>query len=127
MTLEASTIKVPTGLSNRLARCDDNGNLIVAGATFTPTAGSGIGTLTLANTDYTVLAANLTRKFLMIQNTSVSASVTLNLLGAIAYSSGLVGITIPAGGMIILDVAVPNTAIHAASATAGATLFIVEG
>lgn len=97
------------------------------GGAFTPTANSGAGSITTANTDQTILATNATRRFLLIQNTHATATIYI-YPGTAAWSgTALVGFILQPGQEQIFDVGVPNSAIHAASATAGATFFILEG
>jgi hypothetical protein len=94
---------------------------------FTPTANSGAGIITNANTDYTVLAANSSRKLISFTNTHASATIYINPLGSTSYNSGFIGIPVMPLSTYIFDIAVPNTAIHASSDTANVTFFIMEG
>lgn len=105
---------------------DLNATVTVAPA-FTPTGNTGAGSVTSANTDQTVLAANTTRRMSVFQNTHATATIYLNF-GAVAWTgSALTGLQVGPGQGVVFDIQVPNSALHAASATAGATFFILEG
>jgi len=103
------------------------GSSVELSSAFAPTANTGAGSVASANTDQVVLAANSNRRMAMFQNTHATATIYLNF-GAAAYSgAALVGAELAPGQGILLDIAVPNSALHAASSTTGATFFILEG
>jgi hypothetical protein len=71
MTQEASTIKVPTGLTKRQLRCDDEGRqemVIVSDDITTAT----LSNVAAAASSVTVLAANASRRRVIIHNDSPS-------------------------------------------------------
>lgn len=89
--------------------------------------------LTLAQTAASVttvsgllLAAKADRRFLMVQNNDVSATVYLNVAGAAATVNGL---KLLPGASVIFDVATPATAIYAISSvnTAANAVAVIEG
>ena len=116
------------GLNGRLQRIAQNITSLIGLSTpaFTPTVDSEAGVLPTANTDYTIIGANATREYLLIQNTHATATLYINPLGS-AYSGGPVGIKIIAGEGIVFDRKVPNTAIHASSEIDSCTIFVLEG
>lgn len=72
-----------------------------------------------------MLAANLARKLLLLQNGNAAAKVWVNLAGAAASSAD--GVLLAPGASLLLDVCCPTAAIFAISDTAGAALVVVEG
>lgn len=72
-----------------------------------------------------LVAANAARKFLMVQNLSVSQDVVLNLAGGAAVLAS--GVKLAPGASLLLDVATPSGAINAIASAAGAVVVVVEG
>ena len=123
--VSASALPLPSGAATDASLTNGNQKAQIVPA-FTPTANSLAGTCTAAATDYTALPANASRRFLMIFNTHVSASISVSLVGLTTATNAPL-IPLVAGAGLILDIAVPTTAVHVQSATAGATYSIVEG
>ena len=123
-----ATDTASSGLNGRLQRVSQNITSLIELSTpaFTPTVDSEAGVLPLANTDYTIIGANATRGYLLIQNTHATATLYINPLGS-AYVGGPVGIKILAGEGIAFDIKVPNTAVHASSEIDNCTIFVLEG
>lgn len=124
-----SAIKAITAKLSTAAK-ETGGNLDTITANtasaFAPTASSGAGAISNAAQDVVLLAANTGRKFIQFQNTSAGV-IYFNPVGVAYNGTSYVGFPIPAGGGVFYDIKVPNTAIHIASSTAGATYFLVEG
>lgn len=96
-------------------------------SSFAPTANTGAASIAAANTDYTLAPQNPIRRLLLLSNTHATATIYVNF-GAPAWDGfQLDGLPIAAGSGVFFDVAVPNSEIHVASATAGATYFCLEG
>lgn len=94
---------------------------------FTPTGSSGPGTISAANTDQVILAANANRKTIWIQNQHASA-VLYVYPGTAAWSgTALQGFTLQPSQVMVFDVATATSAFHAASATASCPYFVLEG
>lgn len=94
---------------------------------FSPTSNTGAASVAVANTDYPVAALNPIRRLLLLSNTHATATIYVNF-GAPAWDGfELAGLPIAAGAGVFFDVAVPNSDIHIASATDGATYFLLEG
>lgn len=83
------------------------------------------GTLTNANTDYTILASKYDRQILDIRNTDSTNSMYV-YFGAAAYSAALRGRLLKAGESITFATAVPYEEVHAASASNGVTYSVLE-
>ncbi len=114
-------------ISNAALSAQLSGLGIGSGSKFTPTASSGSGTVSGANTDKTALSPKADRVFLLIQNTSQSAWLTINY-GAPAYTGGaLVGFSVGPGDSLFFDSSVPVSDVHIASASSNATYYILEG
>lgn len=71
-----------------------------------------------------VVAANATRKFLLIQNNDAVNEVYVDLAGGVASVSGFI---IAAGGSYQWDTVVGNQAVNAIAALAPVTLTVLEG
>lgn len=94
---------------------------------FPVTTRSGAYTATALDTDYIPVAANSTRRFIEVQNTHASAVVYI-AFGAPAWTgTALAGFQLAPGASRKYDVAVPLNELHFASATAGATIYVMEG
>jgi hypothetical protein len=94
---------------------------------FTPTGNSGPGSITTANADQTILAANTSRRTVMVQNQHTSAILYV-YPGTAAWSgSALQGFQLQPGQALVFDVATATSAFHAASATSGCPYFVLEG
>lgn len=96
-------------------------------SSFAPTANTGAASVAVANTDYTIANQNPIRRLLLLSNTHATATIYVNF-GSPAWDGfELSGLPITAGAGVFFDVAVPNSEIHVASATDGATYFLLEG
>ena len=109
---------LPTG-SNTIGAVTVNPN------SCTPTGNTGTVTTTLAATDYTIAASNTSRKLFKFTNTS-TALIYVNLASAAYSSSVYYGDQVQPGQAIGYDSAIPTSAIHIASATAGSTAYLLE-
>lgn len=78
----------------------------------TPGAGYTDRSVALTGASDLLMAANANRKLLIVQNVDATHPLAINLTGAAAVLNGLGSMTIPAGGIIILDTVVPTAAIH---------------
>lgn len=125
LAISAAALPLPTGAAADATLTNGNQKAQIVPA-FTPTANSQAGTCTAAGTDYTALPANAARRFLMIVNTHASASLLVSLVGSTTATNAPLIPLVPGQGLV-LDIAVPNTAVHVQSATAGATYSTVEG
>ena len=94
---------------------------------FTPTASSGAKTIPAASTDYLVLPANPSRRYLEITNTDPLLSLTVNVIGPAYVSPNFIGITLAPGKSISYSSAVPNTPVHVATEQPGVNYFVIEG
>lgn len=118
------------GTTNKVSIGTDgvvSANLVRA---FTPTGNTVYGSISTANTDQVVLAANSNRHGLIISNTVNSPDqITCRMDGGAVYDAGnsdYAGITFQAGGTAIFDSSMSNTQITCASPTAGSRYMIVE-
>jgi hypothetical protein len=103
-----------------------NGAVNPGSTAFPVRSDSGAYAATAANTDYVIIPANSTRRFLQLQNTSASAVIYYNF-GAVAYGTALAGFQLAAGALVKFDALVPVNELHIASASAGATVQVMEG
>ncbi len=71
-----------------------------------------------------VVAANATRKFLLIQNNDAVNEVYVDFAGGVATAAGFI---IAAGGSYQWDTVVGNQAVNAIAALAPVTLTVLEG
>lgn len=87
------------------------------------------GVISSAATNYAALPANSARRFLQIQNTHATALLYLNFASAAYIGSGnqYTGFVLTPGDTATYDITVPTSQINLASATAGATYFVIEG
>lgn len=118
-----------SGANNTVAFVIDTGEIgydqsagQVSVSSLPPVANPVTQSNTVTGADAQILAANTSRKFLMLQNTG-TADVFVTFDGSAATANGA---KIAAGGAMLFDVFVPNGAIRAYSATASA-LVAVEG
>jgi hypothetical protein len=125
LAISAAALPLPAGAAADATLTNGNQKAQIVPA-FAPTANSLAGTCAAAGTDYTALPANAARRFLMIVNTHASASLLVSLVGSTTATNAPLIPLVPGQGLV-LDIAVPNTAVHVQSATAGATYSTVEG
>lgn len=91
------------------------------------TGAAGNGVCTAANTNYVALSTvDSFRTHLSITNTHASATIYFNPTG-LAFSGVLVGVPVAPGGTYTYTVKVPTGVVNVASATAGASYFVVTG
>lgn len=75
MTIEASTIRTPSGETKRLVRCDDQGRqevVIIADGALANVATASLSSVAASASNVTILAANASRKRIIIHNDSTA-------------------------------------------------------